>query len=387
MKLSQIKRRYTYCKENPVFSTRAMWDLIKTLENNPYEAYWDYGSELSKDDIDAIEQKGWQGLYEVEENLHDLNWEYIEDGKAEIRIENIPEFLSDYKLSFLVSVLREHRELDPEARADDVISLGYNELCDLSSDFEEVVQDLKDFQSYDLKIEDLFSNTTYEKALWYEILGRNVEDYFPNIIKEMEKQGYEYQEYKKDLYIKVSYPQDTIEDVTSFFSNYNRAYANIKTSFNVTLCFENEDGEEIEKECSLELDLYADDFSPKDEDEYQDNEWNEVIEMDISEVDFWYPSDADLDQWQVMFNNVPNIGKSDVNMAEVHFVLDGKIYIVEAERAAFAGRGGLYSFKTFGFNREANLWEENTVRLIDNLIKPENVVFINSEGKVGICPF
>ncbi len=345
--------------------------------------YWDYRSELSKEDLSSIERKGTEALFDIEGSLYDLNREYIDDGLRETRIENIPEPPSDYKLSFIVNALREYRkEVDQEGRADDVISLGYNGLCHLSSDFEETMHDLRDFQSYDLKIDDLFSNTTYEKALWYEILGRDVEDYFPNEIKEMEKQGYEYQEYKKDLYIKISYPQDTIEDVASFFDNYNRAYANIKTSFDVTLCFENEDGEEVEKECLLELDLYADDFSPKDEDEYQDNDWNEVIEKDISEVDFWYPSDADLDQWQVMFNDVPNIGKSDVNMAEVHFVLNGQIYIVEAERASFAGRGGLYSFKTFGFNRETNLWEENSVRLIDNLIKPENVVFIDSEGKL-----
>ena len=386
MKLSHMKLRYTYCKENPVFTTRAMWNLIKELERNPYEMYWDYKDELPEESIDLIEQRGLNGLYEVESELYELNWEYINDGQKEIMIENIPQSsLSDYKLSFLVSTLRKYREIDSEARADDLISMHYTELCDLSSDFEETMQDLESFQSYDMEIDDLFSNTTYEKSLWHEICADEIDDMFRDEIEEIvSKKRYEYNDgYKRDVYIKISYPQDTLEEIAGFFDKANRAYAKVTIPLNVTLTFwDPEIGDDVEIVCSEEIECFIDDMFVADSDEHVDDDYEDVFSMDISEVNLWYPSDADLDQWQVMFDDVPCIDKSDINMAEVKFVLDDNFYIVEAERAPFAGRGGLCSFKTFGFDRETNLWEKNTVTLIDDIKKPDNVVFINHEGNL-----
>lgn len=386
MKLSQLKNRYRACQENKVFTTRTMWNLIKEVESKPCEIYWDYRDELSKEDIDTIESKGLEGLYEIEEQIRDLNLEYMDDMEMQQRIDVIPSssvcYSVCYRESYLEDVLREYQaDVDSEATIDDVMELTYNDLYDLDCGFCDAMDLLKEYQSVDINMKDLFSNTTYERALWHEILSREIEDYFPQEIKDMEEEGYEYKEPGKDFYIKITYPQDSIEEIANFFTNFNKPYASIETSFDAVLLFENEDGEEKEVECSTELTLSASDFTIEDADERQNSDWDEIIERDLSDVTFWYPSDEMIEEHNTRFEDAPKIGESDINSAKVLYILDNSFYIVEAEKSMFFD-GGLYMYSVFGFNKESRLWEDRAVKFKSSLKKPQHEIYLDSQGSI-----
>ena len=374
--LSQLKQRYAYLSSNEVFTTRAMWDMAKYLDNNQSEIYWDYSSSFSDSDFKEIHESGWDGLYSVKDALFDMNIDYIADLEQEAIREVIPNDLQSYKLSYLTKALRAYREEDEDANIDDLMNLSHQDFLNLELGCEEAVDMLRGYSSVSLNTELLFRNSSYNKAVWieYEDLESDFADEIAKYsgVSKYDSKEYTLREEDRPTYIKICYKQDSLEDIASTFHNFNKDFSTVNFKMEKTLVFETERGEEefeveVRKDVTISI---SDNFTVSDSDEYVNSEWSEVIEIEEECVTFY--TDEEIEK----FYSDLSVKSEDM---QVKVIMDGDFYITEATKNENKYRT-IQGFKAFGYSLSKQEWEEKQVQIFHIREVPEEDIFLSING-------
>ena len=385
MKLSALKNRFQICKTNKVFTTRAMWKLISKIASNPCEIYWDYNNSINEDEFNQIHENGFIGLNDLENQLWDININYMSDMEYEQLKENIPSDLSSYRLSYLKKTLKEYRELeDIDVNAEDLMNLTFQDLCNLDSSFQEEIDTLKDYQSCDLNLNKLYINSSYEKSLWYSPEDSELREIFNDIIKTYESKGYTWIEPEIQNRVKIDYPAENINELAQFFENYNKSGAYIKINLDINLEFEKEDTDNVVVEAEKDVYIYEGMATIEDSYEYEDGDWDNVFEFSVKMEDenFHYPSDEYIKKIECLLENIPKLDEVNSEKLKVQCIVDEDFYVTELiNKKSYGGKYPVYL--TFGFNTSSGLWTEKAISISDRYVIPKNL-YIHIDGNTEI---
>jgi len=384
MKLSQLKNRYFKCEKNSVFTTRAMWELIKELENNPGEIYWDYSSYLSNEEFVKIHENGFDGLYDIENELWDINIDNISDIEYVQLREAIPNDLASYRLSYLKKALKEYREEEPDVDARDLMNLTFGELRDMNCGFDEIVDTLQEYQSVSLNLNGIFSNSSYDKSLWYSPEDSELREMFKETIEKYEAEGYEWKEPEVQYRIRIAYPQDNFNEVAEFFENFNKPGAYVKAELEVNLEFEKEDDDDeeyIEVEVEKEVCINKNMITIEDSDEYADDDWNSITDtfINMEDKNFYNPSDEHIKKLQQTLENIPNTDEASCENVKVQCIVNKCFHVTELIEKKTYDKYPIYL--TFGFDTDSGLWAEKAISVDNNFVIPKNL-YIDIDGKI-----
>lgn len=364
MKLSTGKARVKWMRENDIFTTRTLWDAVMEVELNPCEAYWDYRDYFSQEQLEKVEDGGFKGEDELLEELYDNSWSYGEDMKSEQLKEIINGLTVDsFKEGALEKIqekfLNDDYDWSPEEILDEI-----KEDFEHHIDDEDFIDDIKDFQVWDLNSEMLFRNTKYERVPWITL----DKDEFQELIQDEitafeEKHGYENLVLHPDVYETFYFKMDehipdTLEELAQRSEDVNSKFSAFELQ--IRMCdiqlynpgLENSDEliirDIIEKNTSISTSAY--DIEYADVDEYMDGEWQDVFSMSIN-----VPSDEHKQLLSELLATRVELGSSDEE-AEIICSVDNYI-IIESEFVED------FSYKTFGFNVDSCEWMERKITI------------------------
>ncbi len=144
-----------FAKNSTIFSAFWLMETAAYLERNPYDVYWDYREELSKEQLQTLFEGGYEAECELEQEIYENCWESIEDGKNNLVREEIKSAKPHHLLRSFIERMKEE---DEDVDVEDFYDLYEDDIDD------EVVNGpdalLRDYVSYDMCMKDLYRNSS-----------------------------------------------------------------------------------------------------------------------------------------------------------------------------------------------------------------------------------
>lgn len=374
--LTLAKRRLKWFKQNKVLTVEALLRLVKEIENDDLKIYWDYRDELSKNQIEKIEEFGQEGYNEVCNSIIDQNYDYACELEAEQRI-NLYKSLSieDFKQEYLQEAKERfinNEELSPDCELEEVVELIIDEL-----EAEEDVKDLlREFQEVDYAIEDL-SIGNYDKSLWTELEPNEFYDLLKDDIAQFEKEkGLKNLKLSSDLEVVRLRGDLSITDVNEIIEAHkyvgnlaNVAYFEIAC---VELYDEDED-KKYEMELNKQYKVEGFHFGLLDTNEYEDCQYEYVYEATIK-----IPSEEEYKEFHRLFAGITPLNSSSDDIAKVHCEIDG-LLVVEADKLSEEDYEALF------FDNETKQWKNQKLDILffmDATFKHLSMHYITLDGEL-----
>ncbi len=366
IELSAAKRRVKWMRKSDIFTVHTLWEAVREVELSPCECYWDYSDSFSKEQLEKIEENGFKGEEELFDNLYDNNWSYEENMKET----QIKEIISDLTVdSFKEGALRKiHTTF-----LNDEHEWTLEEILDeIKEDFsfhindDEFIDDIKEFQVWDLNTEQLFRNTSYQRVPWITL---DIEEFQELIQDEItafeEKHGYEDLVLHPDVYETFYFKMDdvipsTLDELVRRSEDINSQFSD----FNLVINFEeinlyHKDIEDSQKLIikdiatkTVTISTSAYDIEFEDDDEYLDGDYSDVFSMSVTT-----PSEEDKSKLKELMAIAVEIGSTDGD-TEILCSVDNYV-VVQSEFIQD------YSYNTFGFDAGSSQWMERKLTIRD----------------------
>ncbi len=339
--------RVKWMRKSEYFTTRFLWKALIEVENNPMESYWDYRDEFSSEQLKKIEENGREGYYDVYNEIEENNWDYVASCYKEQREELLNEAnLSDFKESFIESATQ---QLDDDELST-ILEAFRDELMD------ELGDTVGDYQSFNFDLDELMSNTRYEKSLWVELT--DFQDHIQDEIDAFQKaEGLPkldlHSQYEA-VYLQSHRNITDIDEIIVASESIQNKNSVILFHIKEAIKLVDRDDEIYEMVIDKDIELPIS-YSPifMDSDEYKESDYISVYLMEIVT-----PSEENQNTLDVLMEDVVAIGFYNDDDAIIQCQVDN-FCVIEANSL----KDGTY--ETFGFNFEDKKWIERKITSLD----------------------
>ena len=356
--LSTAKDRVKWMRDSKIFTIRALWNMVREVENNPLEYYVDYNDTLSYEQIAYLEEDGQNGYDMLMESVWDNLFECEVEAKDKQRDEIWNSLKAcDFREGYLRKVFNE--EMDEEEFDEDEVAAfiveQYPFLDGASEEFKDI---LSEYQLYDCNIENVFSNNRYDKKLWIEMSGINeFQDHIQDEIERFEKKidvyNLELAAEHETVFFCTNSNISTIDEIIQYSEAINNSLSVGLVPIKYIFTLVDEDGEEYEMPFDKTIEISISDAVFMDHDEYTEDEYTNIFYMDAIT-----PTQEDTQRLGYLMSGCAPIGFYNDRDAIIQCQVDGFIVI----EGVFE-KGEVY--EVFGYDATTNAWMERKLTSVD----------------------